>query len=280
MAGRRYALIGFPLAHSLSAVIHKRLFSLSGITDASYELLEISRDRIDAAWRELFDLDGFNVTLPYKIAAFHALSHLDQSARRYGAVNTVHRPKEGDPIGYNTDVDGFLQSVRAIGSSLGGRVLLLGCGGAGRMAAIETARSGGSLTIAVRDSSMERAHNLQQSIAAFSPSVPVAITPTRQISHRQFDLLINATPCGMYPNANDMPIDPGVLETVDAVFDMIYNPRKTRLVRLAEARRIPATGGMTMLVWQAAAAHKIWYGADFRVSEIKALIEEMNRELS
>lgn len=273
---KKYALVGFPLSHTLSPEIHHRLFALAGDTTSTYETIELPRGRFSQEKERLLSYDGFNVTIPYKIPILSMLNKLDISAKRYGAVNTVRCGKEKESIGYNTDVDGFLRALKELGGSLSEKVLLLGCGGAGRMMAIETARAKGELTIAVRKSSYERARRTQENILALDDRAKVKIVPLDGIPNENFDLLLNATPVGMYPNSSESPVNIQTLQRVHYLFDAIYNPTPTLLMQQAQSCGVKTAGGMSMLVWQAVAAHEIWSEAHFLADDIEKLVVQMH----
>lgn len=265
----RYALIGCPLGHSLSPAIHAALFELSGVT-AEYSLMTIQPDRLDADFSELKELDGFNVTIPHKIPIIAMCDRLDGGAARYGAVNCVKT--DGGITGFNTDVYGFTKSIQILGASLSGSVLLLGCGGVGRMMAIETALCGGRLTIAARNP--ERADAVRREILQSKPDAEVTVTTPDELRGESFELVMNSTPVGMYPNSECSPLDISRLCGVKYAFDVIYNPTETLFLREAAARGIKTLNGLPMLVMQAAMAHKIWYGAAFSQRDIDAVIKK------
>ncbi|NMA79117.1 MAG: shikimate dehydrogenase [Clostridiales bacterium] len=270
---RKFALIGYPLSHTMSPPIHDRLFALSGFGgECEYNVIEVPTDELATFSSVLRDLSGYNVTIPHKVSIINALDGLDPLAKRYGAVNCVKNGEKS--IGYNTDVVGFLRTIRALGASLESDVLMLGCGGVGRMMAIETALCGGNITIAVRQSDLESASALKDDILCLSPNTSVNITTLDKIDG-SYDLLINATPVGMYPHGNDMPIEADVLKRVRFLFDAIYNPVQTKLIKSAIKHGVSTIGGMSMLVWQAAAAHEIWNDAQFDIQDIDALIKRM-----
>lgn len=272
MSTQHYALIGHPLGHTMSPPIHKRLFELSGNLDADYTAQDIPLEKFDDVADQLFQLNGFNITIPYKIKMLRHLDQLDLSAKRYGAVNVVKCGEKN--IGYNTDVTGFLRSIEMLGTHLTGKVLLLGCGGAGRMMAIETALAGGDLTIAVRESSYEKAENTYNNIKLLSPESSVHITSLQAVTGK-YDLILNATPSGMYPHGDECPVSPEVAGNTAFLFDAIYNPRETQLMKLAKANGAKVMGGMNMLVWQAAVSHEIWENVHYSKQDIQALVEEM-----
>ena len=270
---RKYALIGDKLGHTLSPPIHKRLFELRG-REFSYELLEIDPAELDGKKAQLRELSGYNVTIPHKPAIIAQLDKLDESAKRYGAVNCVDT-KDGVSVGYNTDCDGFLRSVKNSGGKLSGNTLLLGAGGVGRMMAIETALAGGRLTMAVLEDFKPQAEKVKADILEKVPGADVRIVTFDAIPDEHFDTLINATPVGMYPKCDACAVGDEVIARADFVFDAIYNPKETLLIQKAKDLGKTAVGGMAMLVWQAVSAHEIWDGDSYADDEVQAIIDEM-----
>lgn len=266
----RYALIGYPLGHTMSPFIHERLFALSG-RSAVYEVLEIPPEELPARTGLLSAYEGLNVTIPHKVGIIPLLRELKDRAALYGSVNTVDCRQAA---GYNTDVDGFLYALEDAGIPLSGRVVLCGCGGAARMMAFEAALAGAQLTVAVRQSDIPAAEKLLSELME-KTGVQGRLCGIDQIEG-PVDLLINATPVGMYPHIQAMPVSDEVLSNTGAVFDAIYNPRETALLRRAAQYGAKTAGGMPMLVYQAVRAHEIWYGADFAREDIRALIQDAN----
>lgn len=267
---KKYALIGHPLGHSMSPLIHYRLFGLSRCRECVYELCDIAPEELGSRADFLRSISGFNITIPHKTAVIQLLDELDESAKRYNAVNCVKN--DGDRlIGYNTDCDGFLKSVESF--PLDGNVLLLGCGGAGRMMGIEAARKGASsLTIAVRQSSVRKAQVLMAEILA-GCRTSVKITDINDIQGK-YDVLLNSTPVGMYPNVNGCPVSDDVIENCGYFFDAVYNPTDTVLISKAKAIGKTAAGGAAMLVYQAVKAHEIWDGSTYTPEQAAAIIAE------
>ena len=278
---KKYALIGHPLGHSLSPHIHSRLMTLAGI-DGSYELLDIPPEKLADSFSELSQLDGFNATIPHKVGIIPYCSRLDSSAERFDSVNCVKNGEE--KVGYNTDVFGFTRSIDMLGASLDSKVLVIGCGGVGRMIAAEAAYSGGDVTVAVLK---DFAADAEKTIAAVKERMPSAKTKITVIGGEtlstedfgadmpEFGLLINASPVGMFPKTEKMPCTEDVIRKTGHVFDVVYNPNKTLLSKTAEKLGIPAMTGMAMLVLQAAAAQEIWNGAKFDEKDLKKLISDM-----
>ena len=272
---RKYCILGETLKHTMSPPIHKRLFELRN-REFEYEIKEISPQDLKASADELNSMAGYNITIPHKVAIIDQIDRLDESAKRYSSVNCVDN-KNGITTGYNTDCDGFLETVRSMGANLSGEVLLIGCGGVGRMIAIESALAGANLNIAVLESDMPLALQVEKEIKAIKSDAKVNIVLNTQIdTKKQYDLLVNACPVGMYPRVDACPVSDEVIEKCDAVFDIIYNPKETLLLKKAKEMGKKTVGGMAMLVWQAVSAHKIWDGDEYTVDEVNGIIDEMN----
>lgn len=265
----KFALTGHPLGHSMSPLIHEKLFALSGRTDSTYELIDIEPENIPQS-RELFlSLCGMNVTIPHKQNVIPLMDELADSALRYNSVNCI-KNDNGKLIGYNTDCDGFLRSAE--GLPIGGKVAVLGCGGVGRMIAIEVARHGGEITLAVIPQDMKNAQILMAEIMEKCSGASVKIVNIADLDGK-FDLLINATPVGMFPKTDACAVSDKVIEDCGSIFDVIYNPIETLLMKKARTMGKTAVGGAAMLVYQAVKAHEIWYGGKFTNEEIAPIIK-------
>lgn len=272
---RKYCILGETLKHTMSPPIHKRLFELKN-REFEYKVMEISPENLKANAEELNSMAGYNITIPHKVAIIDYIDKLDESAKRYNSVNCVDN-KNGVTTGYNTDCDGFLETVRSMGAKLSGEVLLIGCGGAGRMIAIESALAGAKLNIAVLESDMPLALQVEKEIRSKKTDAKINIVLNTQIeTNKSYDLLINACPVGMYPKVEACPVPDEVIEKCDAVFDIIYNPEETLLLKKARKMGKKAVGGMAMLVWQAVSAHRIWDGDEYTIDEVNDIIKEMN----
>ena len=271
---RKYALLGETLKHTMSPPIHSRLFEMKG-REFEYELVEVSPEQLKDKAEYLNSLNGYNITIPHKIDIIDYADKLDNSAKRYNSVNCIDN-KNGVHTGYNTDCDGFLQTIRAMNVDFGGKVLLIGCGGVGRMMAIEAALAGAELYIAVLASDMPLAEQVKKEIADMKPDSKVYILLNTEIDTGiKYSLLMNACPVGMYPKVDACPVSDEVISASEAVFDVIYNPRETQLMKKAKAMGKKAVGGMAMLVWQAVSAHKIWDGDTYTDEEVQSIIDEM-----
>lgn len=271
---RNYALLGETLGHTMSPPIHKALFDLRG-REFKYDIFEVPPVSLKDEEGYLRSLAGFNITIPHKVAMIDMTDELDETAKRYNSVNCVVN-RDGVLTGYNTDCVGFLETVRAMDVPLSGRVLLIGCGGVGRMMAIEAALAGARLTIAVLESDRQLAEKTVEDIGMLGASGEVDIVLCGEIDASQrYDLLMNACPVGMYPKVDACPVPDEVIAAADAVFDVIYNPKNTQLIEKARALGKKTAGGMAMLVWQAVKAHEIWDGDTYTDSEVAAIIAEM-----
>ena len=267
----KFALIGHPLGHSMSPLIHEKLFALSGLADTSYELIDIAPEDMANSRGTLEALRGLNVTIPHKQAVIPLVDELGESALRYNSVNCINNDN-GKLIGYNTDCDGFLRSAEQF--PIGGNVAILGCGGVGRMIAIEVARHGGNITLAVIPQDVKNAQILMAEILAKCSGASVRIADISTLDG-SYDLLINATPVGMYPKVDACAVSDTIIENSGSVFDVIYNPKETLLMKKARALGKTAVGGASMLVYQAVKAHEIWYGGSFRTEDITKIITDV-----
>lgn len=274
----KYGLLGYPLGHTMSPPIHKRLFELDGKAGAEYDLFEIAPENLAEKASYLNSLCGYNITIPHKVNIIDYIDEMDDSAKRYNSVNCVAN-KDGKIIGYNTDCYGFLRSLEAGGAKLDGKVLQIGCGGVGRMMAIEAAIHGADLTIVSLPEFIQGAEAAADEARKFNPDAKIKVITHDQIEG-EFDLLVNASPVGMYPKVDECPVTEQVIKSCKFVFDVIYNPNVTKLMEIAQKNGIKAVGGMAMLVWQAVVAHEIWDGASYKDEDIEALIEEMRAELA
>lgn len=269
---RKYALLGETLKHTMSPPIHSRLFELKN-RDFEYELVEVSAEELGDKAKYLNSLSGYNITIPHKIGIIEYIDKLDDTAKKYNSVNCVDN-KNGILTGYNTDVDGFLRSLSANGGKLDRKVLLLGAGGVGRMMAIETCCAGGELTMAVLPDFIPQTEIVKEDMLKICPDAKVRIVTLDSIDG-DYDVMINATPVGMYPKCDACVVSDEVISRTKFVFDAIYNPRETQLLKKAKAMGITAVGGMAMLVWQAVSAHEIWDGDSYTDEEVQQIINEM-----
>lgn len=280
MAVQRAAVIGHPIGHTMSPFIHERLFRLQGI-QADYSVLDIAD--LPTAIGKLRKLDVFNITIPHKNAILPFLDWAEEKAKAFGSVNTVQN-RDGRLCGFTTDGAGCRLALEKAGRALSGRLLLLGNGGAARALAFEavSGRELSALTIACRDASREKAEALLKEVMRYGKAAGTAFCVKSyeelEQGKEQYDLLLNATSVGMYPRMENSPVSGNVVQCCRAVFDAVYNPEETALLSLAKQAGIPFVGGMEMLVYQAVAAHELWYGAEFRPEDLETLCEDAKTE--
>ena len=273
MPKRNFAVIGHPIGHTMSPFIHQRLFELAK-QNGDYTILDISPDELPQKIKILNQLTGYNITIPNKQAIIPYLDTLDKKAALYGSVNTVKNGSVRE--GFTTDADGFLKALQYGNINFSGNIAIIGCGGAARTFLYEAALAGCQVTLAARD--ITKADFLAKEAIQ---KIPNANINTCLISdlNGEFDLLANATPVGMYPHTNSMPVSEKALSKCRNVFDAIYNPLETVLIQKAKANGSIAVGGMSMLVWQAVAAHEIWDNSVYNINDINQLILDSAAEM-
>lgn len=272
----KYTLIGHPLGHSMSPMIHEGLFRLKG-KDCPYDLTDIAPENLSSKADFLRSLSGFNITIPHKVAVIDLIDEMAESAERYNSVNCVSN-QNGKLVGYNTDCDGFLLSVNSLNMPLDKNVLLIGCGGVGRMIAVETVRHGGKLTVAHIPEALEMAENLKSELMEKYPDATVKTVNMNEISGK-FDMLINASPVGMYPKTENCPVSDEIISNCGCVFDVVYNPVETLLVKKFREQGKPALGGIAMLVYQAVKAHEIWNNDFYTNDEVNSIIKAVEEKI-
>ena len=262
MSEKRFALIGHPLAHSMSPFLHDRLFAAAGVS-ASYELLDTAPEALAETAERLRAYDGFNITIPYKEAILPFLDAVDEKAAFFRSVNTV-KNEGGRLVGYTTDGDGFLFALEAAGAADLSRVLLLGCGGASR-AMGGTALLAGAEQIRIAARSPQKAEPLARDLHALAESKGLrcavevqSLAELEADGESRFSLLVNGTPVGMHPHPEGCPVSESVVSRCGAVFDAVYNPDETVLLQTAKRLGKTAVHGIGMLCGQAAVAQTIW----------------------
>ncbi|MCH5353658.1 MAG: shikimate dehydrogenase [Acutalibacter sp.] len=278
------AVIGHPIGHTMSPFLQERLFALQGLP-LCYQVLDIPE--LSEQMETLRSLDCFNVTIPHKSNIIPFLADLTEKARLCGSVNTV-RVENGKLYGTTTDGIGCRKALERHGLELSGNILLLGNGGAAKALAFETAdRPGFHLTIACRKESFEKAKVLADSLADTARKngkrgFRIVLETYEELEADKtavFDLLLNATSVGMTPHAGVSPVSEQVISRCAAVFDAVYNPEETELLRLAKKLGKETVGGMEMLVYQAAESHEFWYGSRFREEDLDKLCRDAAEEL-
>jgi 3-dehydroquinate dehydratase / shikimate dehydrogenase len=261
-ATRLFGLVGRPVAHSVSPAMHNAAFAAAGL-DAVYVPLDAADFDDFAAFAAATGVEGVSVTAPYKAAAL-AAARGEESAMRSGAANTLRRAGDGAWDACNTDVHGFLAPL-AQEALAGRRVTVLGAGGAARAVVLGLASRHAEITVVARQPDRAR------DVAALAGAAWAAWPP----APGSWDLLVNTTPVGTWPDTGEAPVDADAL-TGALVYDLVYNPPDTALLRAARARGLRTIGGFEMLAAQAARQFEWWTGqgapfASMREAGIEAL---------
>lgn len=267
----RFGLLGNSLGHSLSPLIHNaalRALNLRG----DYRLFEVREKELEKFIIRLREgeLQGLNVTIPYKGNMIKLVDTLTPTARSIGAINTVFS-KNREVIGENTDANGFLRDIRRLhwfsGDVDGQHALVLGAGGAARAIVYALFQEGWHVTIAARRLGQAEQlaslvlHNSQKGSTKFNPKCIHLDSEALSALQTKPDLIVNTTPVGMYPEERKIPWPAGLdFPMQAAVYDLVYNPADTQLTKAARAAGLRAASGMGMLVEQAALSFEIWTG--------------------
>lgn len=275
---RPIGILGHPIAHSLSPTIHNAAFVRTGLPYV-YIACDVVEGDIEAAVRGLGALGfrGANVTLPHKNAVLAFMDELTPPAKATRAVNTIICDRTADGTvrftGDNTDVAGFVGSLDSMRSRVDDRpALVLGAGGAARAVvyALATTLHASSITVAARDE--RKAQWVHEGLVDARPAtvIPYSEVPSA-IAESNF--VINTTPLGMHPHADRTPVaDPSVFTADHVVYDLIYRPRRTQLLKEAEARGAVVVDGSEMLILQAAAAFERWTGTPMPIDHVREVI--------
>jgi 3-dehydroquinate dehydratase/shikimate dehydrogenase len=245
---RVYGVIGDPIGHSLSPLLHNTAFHARKINAVFVPfLVHDLRDFLPGI--ESFGVAGFAVTIPHKEKILRYLDDCDPLAARIGAVNTVVIRGPGRLYGYNTDYVGVLRSLESRMHLAGSRVLLVGAGGAARAAAFALVQAGSIVCVCAR--SPERARSLARAAGA-------QVVARDGLTREYFDAIVNCTPIGMQPQAGS-PLTMAELNC-RVVMDMVYRPRETELLRIARKKGIDTISGVEMFLAQGVAQYEIWTG--------------------
>lgn len=251
-----FGLLGERLAHSFSPAIHRQL------GDYDYQLVELPPEQVGPFLCQ-GQFRGLNVTIPYKKIAMGFCSQLSPAAQRIGSVNTIIKGPDGTLYGDNTDYDGFLYLLRSAGAQIRGKkALVLGSGGASLTVHAVLSNLSVGQTVGISRRGPDNYENLER--------------------HQDAEVIVNATPVGMYPEVEASPVDLARFPHCGQVFDLIYNPSRTRLLLEGARRGMLCANGLGMLVAQAKAAAERFLGQtipDSRVAEITARIEGQTRNL-
>lgn len=272
MSTTRAAVIGSPVTHSLSPLLHNAAFNSLGM-DWEYLALEITESELDEVLAQMRsgNLGGLSVTMPFKTRVASLVDECTSTAEKLSAVNCVVANEKG-LIGHNTDGDGFLNGLihEAQFDPKGKKVAVIGAGGAARAVIEALARSGAASIMVVN-----RTPAKAESAADLAGEVG-AVGTLKDISGA--DLVVNATSIGMKDNQVDIPCSVDLLHSSQLVVDLIYHPLETRWISLAKQKGIDSHNGVSMLLFQAAEAFTLWTGEEAPISIMQeAITQELKK---
>jgi len=269
-ATRIFGVAGNPIAHSLSPLMHNTAFRRESVNAVLLPLKVRVLDDLLTLMREL-PLSGVAVTMPLKQEVLPHLANMDPLTARIGSCNTLRTGADGKLYGFNTDVAGVVRPLEKRLRLKGARIAVLGAGGAARAAVFGLVEQGAEVFI------VNRTHDTAVALARKAKAK--ALKP-EQFAKQRFDVLINTTPCGMAGNKQALPppIESAASElNANLVFDLVYNPLETPLIKLAKRRGIPVIGGMEMFVQQGARQFEIWTGKAAPEAEMLRVVEHALR---
>jgi shikimate dehydrogenase len=267
-------LIGDPVEHSMSPAMQNTAFESLKLNFA-YLPFHVTKQNLDAAIKGIkaLNIRGINVTIPHKVAVMPLLDKTDNIAAKIGAVNTIVN-NSGILTGYNTDADGFIQSLAEKGiSPTTKKILILGSGGAARAISFTLMEKGAELILINR--TLNKAKELAQQLTGqFKRAVEVLAWNEQNmiVATQNTAIIVNTTSIGMSPQCEETPIPSRFLKPETIVYDIVYNPIQTRLLKEAGSAGCITMSGADMLAWQGGLAFEKWTGQ-------KAPIEIMKREV-
>ena len=258
-----FGLIGNPVAHSLSPVMHNQAFAATGYNGV-YLAFKVTDPRSAIKGIAALNFKGISVTLPHKVAVMEYLDEVDETAAQIGAVNTIVN-NQGRLIGYNTDCPGALEALRTRTSIKDKSVALIGAGGAARAIGFGLVAAGGRVTI------LNRTRVSGECLAA---DLQTQFLPFDEWAPNHYEILINTTPVGMHPETDAIPIPKEDLTKEMVVMDIVYNPLETRLLKEAAAVGCRTINGADMFVFQGAKQFELWTGQKAPVDVMRAAVLE------
>jgi len=261
-ATRIYAVAGNPISHSLSPHMHVTAFRRENLNAVMLPLKVRSVDDLLTVIREL-PLDGVAVTMPLKQELLPHLANMDALTAKIGACNTLRTGSDGKLYGFNTDVAGIIRPLERRMRLKGARILVLGAGGAARAAVFGLVEQGAEVTI------VNRTH---EKAAALARKAKAHVLKQSALAKQRFDAIINTTPCGMTGIKQPLPIKENEINA-SLVFDLVYTPIETPLLKLAKSRGLAVISGVEMFVQQGARQFEIWTGKPAPENEMLRVVE-------
>lgn len=280
---RTCGLIGNPVEHTLSPLIHNTLAARLG-QELVYVPFHVEQGRLAEAVKgaEALNILGMNVTVPYKSEVIACLAKVDDLARNIGAVNTLVRT-EGGYKGYNTDMEGLYRAMQSEGIRIEGeQIILLGAGGAARAVAWLCVAKGAE-RVYLLNRTLDRAETVAAEVntsAGREAVRPMKLAEYEQIPEGKY-LAIQGTSVGLSPNDEDVVIaDAAFYEKVHTGFDLIYNPWETKFMRLVKAHGGRAYNGLKMLLYQGIIAYELWNGVKVSEKDAQIVYERLKNAVS
>jgi shikimate dehydrogenase len=272
-----YGVLGYPVKHSFSPAMHNAAFRDLKI-NAEYRLFEVEPAGLDRFLRSLTDnhICGLNVTVPYKEKVLTYLQQQSPEVRFTGAANTIIVKDKNYLEGWNTDGIGFYRHLTGdLKFNIpGAKVFVLGAGGAAKAVVNQLAGHGAS-NINIYDIDKEKSRTLaDKTSAAFPKSKSLSIWSAERFDFRDINLLVNATPIGM-KEGDPVLVSPDMLHSGMLVYDLIYNPAETKLLKMAKEKGCEVSNGLGMLLYQGARSFKLWTGQDAPLEVMRQALNQM-----
>ncbi|MFH0711789.1 MAG: shikimate dehydrogenase [archaeon] len=267
MQSKKFAVIGHPIAHSLSKPMHEAVFRELNLPH-TYDTVDVSPNDLEN-FIKTNNYDGLNVTIPHKVEVMKYLDEIKNEAKQIQAVNTITFGKT--KIGDNTDWVGFQNSFKEENINLENKnVLVLGAGGASR--AILTSLKNSNAKIFLTNRTKQKALDLNQQLNLNATIIDYDYESLKQFLTTPYLLIVNTTSIGMHPNENESPIPKEFLKPNHIIFDAVYNPLKTKLIKDAEEIGCKTISGVNMLVHQGAQSLRIWLGIEPPIKTMKEVV--------
>lgn len=269
-----YGVIGNPVSHSMSPALHNTALAVTN-TPGVYVPLKVESDFAPFIRKmTAFGFDGFSITIPGKVPSMEGVDEMDEIATKIGAMNTVVKQADGRLKGYNTDWVAAISAIeeKVDNGMLGKRVVCIGAGGAGRGLAFGALERGAS-HVTVVNRSAEKAIALAKELGDCATGT--SLEDFNSLKSIDYDVLMNSTSVGMHPNVDVSPVEDHILVKGAVVFDAVYNPLQTRLLREAEEKGCITVSGLEMFVRQAAEQFRLWFpGVEVPVQTMRTVVLE------
>ena len=280
---KRFALIGEPLGHSLSPLLHKSIYRQLEIDDASYRTIEIPQERLKSFFSgfKVGGFDGINVTTPHKSSVISLLDEVDIKAKALDAVNCINRV--GNQLtGFNTDILGFAYTLRTHNADIEGNTfMIVGAGGSAQAVGAVLAE-GEAKQIYIVNRTPENAEHLKATIAGLNAAVKVKIVEDVNDTSiaKNLDCIINTTSVGMSPDTKNSPLNADFFNANTLAVDLVYNPLQTQFLASAADKGAAIVNGIEMLVAQAVYSVEIWMGGNIVAHvDMNALVRDLEKAI-